>query len=180
MDLTTPTYVSLQATSSCSQATPWRLSVELRPVCEHYEQVGELGFLASTAPYLVEAVLAQGDEEEALLLTERWRPERLTAPEDHDAQVHWRRVRAKVLARKGKLDEAERVGREAVAIASATDVLELRAQALADLGEVLRLAGRPQESREALEEGLRLYEDKGNVVEAGRLRGLLAEPPVEV
>ena len=101
-------------------------------------------------------------------------------PEDADAQVHWRRVRAKVLARRGELDEAERLGREAVAIASATDVLELRAQALADLGEVLRLAGRPQESRAALEEAIRLYEEKGNVVGAGRLRGLLAEPPIEV
>jgi hypothetical protein len=30
------------------------------------------------------------------------------------------------------------------------------------------------------EEAIRLYEDKGNVVEAGRLRGLLAEPPIEV
>jgi class 3 adenylate cyclase/tetratricopeptide (TPR) repeat protein len=153
---------------------------ELRSLCEHQEQVGELGFLSSTVPYLVEAVLAQGDEKEALRLTERWRPERLTLPEDLDAHVGWRRVRAKVLARKGEFDEAERVGREAVTIASATDVLELRAQALADLGEVLGLAGRPQESRVALKEAIRLYEDKGNVVEAGRLRGLLAEPPIEV
>jgi class 3 adenylate cyclase/tetratricopeptide (TPR) repeat protein len=153
---------------------------ELRSLCEHYEQVGELGFLSSSVPYLVEAVLAQGDEEEALRLTERWRPERLTLPEDADAHVGWRRVRAKVLARKGDFDEAERVGREAVTIASATDVLELRAQALADLSEVLRLAGRPHDSAAALKEAIGLYEEKGNVVETERLRGLLAEPPVEV
>ena len=153
---------------------------ELRAACEHYEQVGELGFLSSTAPFLVEVVLAQGRDEEALLLTERWRPELLTGPEDADAQTHWRRVRGKVLAWRGELDEAERVGREAVAIASATDVLELRAQALADLGEVLRLAGRPDESAAALKEAIALYEEKGNVVEIGRLRGLLAQPPIEV
>jgi tetratricopeptide (TPR) repeat protein len=153
---------------------------ELRAVCEHYEQVGELGFLSSTAPFLVEVVLAQGRDEEALLLTERWRPERLTLPEDADAQTHWRRVRAKVLARRGEFDEAERVGREAVAIASATDVLELRAQALADLGEVLRLAGRPDESAAPLKEAIALYDEKGNVVEIRRLRGLLTQPAIEV
>jgi class 3 adenylate cyclase/tetratricopeptide (TPR) repeat protein len=153
---------------------------ELRSVCEHYEQVGELGFLSSVAPHLVDAVVAQGRDEEALLLTERWRADRLTVPEDVDAQTGWRRVRAKVLARSGQLDEAERVAREAVAIASKTDVLELRAEALADLGEVMRLADRPQESREALEEAIRLYEAKGNVVGADRLRAVLAEPPIEV
>ena len=153
---------------------------ELRWVCEHYEEVGELGYLSSIAPYLAEAVLAQGRDEEALQLTERWRADRLTAPQDADAQAQWRRVRAKVLARRGDIDEGERLGREAVAIAFATaDLLDLRAQALADLGEVLRLADRPKESKEALEEAIRLYETKGNLVGADRARGLLAERPIE-
>jgi len=149
-------------------------------VCEHYEKVGEFGYLSSAAPYLAEAVLAQGREEEALQLTERWRADRLTLPEDADGQTQWRRVRAKILARRGELDEAERLGREAVAIASATaDILNLRAEALADLGEVLRLADRPHESRAALAEAIRLYEAKGNIVGAERVHGLLAERPIE-
>jgi tetratricopeptide (TPR) repeat protein len=153
---------------------------ELRPLCEHYEQVGELGFLASAGPELAEAMHMQGHDEEALLLTDRWRPERLTLAEDADAHTHWRRVRAKVLAHLGELDEAERLGREAVAISSATDVVDLRAQALADLAEVLRLADRREESRAFAEEALELYEKKGNVVAAGRLHALLTEPPIEV
>jgi hypothetical protein len=164
----------------------WRLpegaaaEPELRVVCEHYEKVGEFGFLSSTAPYLADAVLAQGRDEEALQLTERWRDDRLTLPGDADGQAQWRRVRAKALARGGALAEAERLGREAVAIASATaDILDLQAEALADLGEVLRLADRPQESRAALEEAIGLYEKKGNVVGAERLRDLLAEWTVE-
>jgi class 3 adenylate cyclase/tetratricopeptide (TPR) repeat protein len=152
---------------------------ELRPACEYHEQVGEFGFLASFAPLLAEALYLQERDEEALLLTERWRADRLTVPEDADAHGHWRRVRAKVLARRGELDEAERLGREAVAIASATDVLDLQTVALADLGEVLRLVGRPRESQEALEEAVRLYEAKGNVVGAERLRGVLTERPIE-
>ncbi len=153
---------------------------ELRPACEGTERVGELGFLSSIAPMLVDALYMQGRDEEALRLSERWRPERLTVPEDADAQAGWRRVRAKVLARRGDLDEAECLGREAVAIASGTDYLDARAQAVADLGEVLRLAGRPQESATAFEEAIGLYEEKGNAVAAGQLRRLLAEPPIKV
>jgi class 3 adenylate cyclase/tetratricopeptide (TPR) repeat protein len=153
---------------------------ELHAVCEHLEQVGELGFLSSAVPHLADALFALGRDEEALLLTERLRPEHLTVPEDTDAHVGWRRVRAKLLARSGELEEGDRLGREAVAIASATDVLQLRAQALADLAEVLRLAGRPKESVAALEEAIRLCEEKGNVVMARQLRCLLAEPPIEV
>jgi tetratricopeptide (TPR) repeat protein len=152
---------------------------DLRPVCEHFEQIGELGYLSTMATHLVDAVAAQGRYDEALLLTERWRADRLTVPEDTDAQSNWRRVRAKVLARTGELGEAERLGRDAVAIASATDNLELRADALGDLGEILGLGGNLRESRDALEEALRLYEAKGFTVGAERLRALLAERPIE-
>ena len=77
----TPTHIPRQATSSYSPATRRRLSVSCdRPVRAPSES-GELGFLSSIAPYLVDAIFLQGRDEEALLLTERWRPERLTVPE---------------------------------------------------------------------------------------------------
>ena len=60
---------------------------ELRTVCEHFERIGELGFLSSAAYELADAVVAQGRDEEALGLTERWRADRLTVPEDCDAQA---------------------------------------------------------------------------------------------
>jgi tetratricopeptide (TPR) repeat protein len=142
---------------------------ELRIACEGLERVGELGYLSSVAPLLGEALLAQGRDEEALALSERLRPERLTVPEDADAQVGWRRVRAKLLARRGDLDEAERLGREAVTIASTSDYLDLRANAFADLAEVLQLAGKPEESTAAAQEAIRLYEQKGNIVAAAAL-----------
>jgi tetratricopeptide (TPR) repeat protein len=101
-------------------------------------------------------------------------------PEDADAHAQLRRVRAKVLARKGELDEAERLAGEAVAIASANaDILDLRAQALADLGEVLGHADRPKESKEALDEAIRLYEAKGNLVGAERAQAILPRRPIE-
>jgi hypothetical protein len=123
---------------------------------------------------LVDAVLRQGREGEALDLTERWRPERLTVPEDADAHSGWRRVRAKALARAGELGEAESVGREAVEIVARTDYLDAHATAVADLGEVLRLGGDAEGSVSAVEEAIRLHERKGNVAAAGRLRALHA------
>ena len=107
--------------------------------CGRLEQIGELGFLASVASSLVEAVLAQGRTEEALELSDRWRPEDLTVPEDVDAQVAWRRIRAIALARLGRLDEAERLAREAIDTAAATDFTDFHASAVEGLGEVLRL-----------------------------------------
>ena len=142
---------------------------ELRVACEALERVGELGYLSSIAPLLGEALLGQGRNEEAFELSERLRPERLTGAEDADAQVGWRRVRAMLLARMGDLEEAERIGREATTIASTTDYLDLRAKAFADLTEVLRLAGKPEESTAATHEAIRLYEQKGNIVAAAAL-----------
>ena len=125
-------------------------------------------------------MLAQGRTEEALELSDRWRPEDLTVPEDVDAQVDWRRVRAMALARLGRLDEAERLAREAIDTAAATDFTDLHASALVGLGEVLRLAGRAQESTAALEQAVTLFEAKQNLAATQRVRTLLAGPAVEV
>jgi hypothetical protein len=99
---------------------------------------------------------------------------RLTVPEDVDGQVGWRRVRAKLLARRGDFEDAEHLARDATDRAARTDYLELRAEASADLADVLRLANRPSEAAAALDEAIGLHEQKGNVVEARRLRSLLA------
>ena len=152
---------------------------ELRQACEGMERVGELGYLSSQVPVLIDALLEQGRDDEAFTLTDRWHVDRLTAPEDADAQSAWRRVRAKVLARRGEFDDAERLGREAVEIASATDYLDARATAVRDLAQVLRLTGRPTESVAMATEAIRLYETKGNVVAAGKLRAFLAESSVD-
>jgi tetratricopeptide (TPR) repeat protein len=148
---------------------------ELRPACERLEEMGELGYLSSAVPPLLEALYQQGRDEEALLLSERWRPDLLTVPEDMDAQIGWRSIRAKLLARRGDPAEAETLAREATSLAEQTEDLELRAKALSDLAEVLRLAGRPQESTTALEAALHLHERKGNIAGAAATRALLRE-----
>lgn len=88
-------------------------------------------------------------------------------------QILWRQVRGKVLARRGDLQEGERLAREAVALADETDMLNAHGDALTDLAEVLALAG--QDARGELDRALALDERKGNLVMAERTRSRLAE-----
>jgi tetratricopeptide (TPR) repeat protein len=150
----------------------------LRPACEALERMGDWGHFATIAPKLADALYRRGDDEEALRLTEL--AERSATPGVADEDIGWRRVRAKLLARRGDFGEAERLAREATARAARTDLLDDRAQALADLAEVSRLSGRPEESATTLEEAIHLHEQKGNVVAADMLRAVLAEPPIQI
>ncbi len=67
------------------------------------------------------------------------------------------------------------MGHEAIKMAARTDFLGVQARAFADLGEVLRLAGSRTEAAGALTEAIRRHEQKGNAVEADRVRSQLAE-----
>ena len=60
-----------------------------------------------------------------------------------------------------------------MALADETDFTVLRADAFMDLAEVLRTAGRGNESKPFVAQALELYEQKGNVVAAGRARRIL-------
>jgi Flp pilus assembly protein TadD len=62
------------------------------------------------------------------------------------------------------------VAQEAVAFFETTDVVNIRAEAFAELGRALEQAGRRNEAAQALERALELYEQKGNVVSAQAVR----------
>ena len=94
--------------------------------------------------------------------------------DDMATQVLASQVRAKVLARRGQHTEAERLAREAVANADATDALLTQAEARSDLAVALELAGRAQEATAALREALERYERKGALVPAEQVRKRLA------
>jgi len=64
---------------------------------------------------------------------------------------------------------------EAVSIAARTDALSDHGAVLLDLAEILGLAGRPREAVARIEEGLLLFERKGNRVSADSARALLNE-----
>jgi class 3 adenylate cyclase/tetratricopeptide (TPR) repeat protein len=136
--------------------------------CRLLTEIGDQAFLSTAAGYLAQAYYALGHLDEA----DRWanRAAELGASDDALTQMLWRQAKAKVLARRGEHSEAQRLAREAVTIGSETEMLNTQADAYADLGEVLSLTDRPQEATAALEEALTRYQQKENLVMAGRTR----------
>lgn len=107
-------------------------------------------------------------------------PEAAAATHDVPSQVLWRSARAKVAARRGNLEEAEALAREAVRIAEPTDLLNTQGDAFSDLAEVLTVTGRREEALEALQQASARYESKGNRMSldrAGRAARELAAKP---
>ncbi len=135
---------------------------ELRQGMEILKTVGSTAYQAA----LLAEVLYQRDcHEEADALVAITEAE--AAADNIAAQVTWRGVRA-------KLSRVAELAREGVAIADRTDDLNLRAAALANLAEVLRLTDAPDDGAEALRRAVELYEQKGNVVASSRASSLLS------
>jgi len=146
---------------------------ELRSGYETLLQIGDVAWLSTTVAILAETVYRQGRYEEAEELTGI--SEQTAAPDDVYSQVLWRGVRAKVIARRGDLEAAEGVAREAATLAAPSDFLHLRSFALMSLSEVLRMAAKGDEAGAATEDAIDLFEQKGNDVEAAGARALLEQ-----
>jgi class 3 adenylate cyclase/tetratricopeptide (TPR) repeat protein len=140
----------------------------LRDACTILEPAGEKSFLSTIVGYLAECVYRQGRLEEAERLSDVCA--QLGASDDHLNEALWRAVRAKVLAARGEHGQALDLARTAVEVAARTDFLDARGDALLDLAEVLRAAGRDGEAAGAAAEALKLYERKGNRLGAQRAR----------
>lgn len=148
---------------------------KLRHGMEELARRGETSYRSTTASRLAQVVYAKGRYDEAEELTAV--AQTTAAADDIDPQIRWRQVRAKVLARRGAFEDAEHLASEAVTLASQTDFVNYLGDALVDLAEVMKLRGRPEAGRPHLEQALRVYEGRGNVVQAGWTRTLLAELP---
>jgi tetratricopeptide (TPR) repeat protein len=151
---------------------------ELGPACDALERAGNWGHYVTLVPLFADALYEQGRGQEAAGAIEL--ASRSADQDDMDAQIGLRRVRARLTAQNGEFEEAERLAREAAELAASTEFLDAHARAVADLAEVHRLAGRAEEWATALGEAIRLYEQKGNVAAAGRLRARLADSPQAV
>ena len=79
-------------------------------------------------------------------------------------------VEARIAAHRGNFGEALDLGGQAVEHAEGVDNLNRRAEAWLALAEVQRAAGRYGEADASVAEALTLYERKGNLTAAGRLR----------
>jgi len=140
--------------------------------CRLHEELEEPSFLAAAAGNLAQALYALGRLDEAAAWASR--ATGLGASDDARKEMLWRQVTAKVLARRGEHAEGRRLALEAVTIGDETQMLDVQADAYADLAEVLMLAGDVDEARAALETALARYERKGNAIMASRMRDRLA------
>lgn len=149
-----------------------------RSVYDVLTKRGQHGMRATVARDLAETLVAQGraDEEVEVLTSVS---QELVADDDADVQAGWRRVRARVLAERGAVAEAEQLAREAVAILEQTDFLDQRGRAALDLAHVLAAAGRPREAATAASAAHGHFQAKGNVVFARQARALLDELAAE-
>jgi len=161
-------YFALEATFTPAEAERCR-----RRSLALWQEMGEDGIASTAAAKLARTLCAQGrfDEAERYLAL----AENLAAPDDYESQSVGRAARARVLAQREGHDQAEAVGREAVAIADRTDDLDLRGWLRTDLAEVLELAGKTAEACSVLEAAVGLAEAKEEVVLAEKARARLAE-----
>jgi len=151
---------------------PERAEAELRGAAEELARMGERAYRATTVALLARALAAQGRDEEA----ERWTHEAEDAAVglDKATEVIARATRAGVLARRGEPVPAEGLARQAVEAASASDELRGHADALWELGGVLRLSGDTEGAATAFRGAHELYERKGVAPSVERAAAVLA------
>jgi tetratricopeptide (TPR) repeat protein len=152
---------------------PRGVEQRMRASVDALRAAGETGYLSTSAATLADALFDQGRYDEALEATRL--SEETSAPDDVASQAQWRGVRARVHAARGQIEEAEALGREALAISEKTDHLNQIGFARMGFAEVLHVAGRREEAAAHAGKALEAFERKGNVVWAGQARRFLEE-----
>ena len=140
----------------------------IRPAAEGLLQIGDYGHYATFGPLHADALVLLDRDEEATEIIDLVAEKAID--DDLDAQIAWRRVRAKLLARRNDYTGAEQIAREGVERAKRTDFIDARARAHEALADVLTAAGRPEEALAEIHQAEDLYEQKGNIVGATNAR----------
>ena len=97
------------------------------------------------------------------------------APYEPEWVINGNRAQALATAAQGSLESALTHANTAVHAAEPSEYLNYRAAALADRASIHDLLNRTADALADLEAALALYQRKGNVVEAGRIRKRLAD-----
>ena len=147
---------------------PGRAEEIARGALDTLNALAETANSAALGALLAEALVRQGRFEEAEALTET--SARAAWPDDLHAQVGWRATRAQALAGRGEAARGEKLAREALAMLDGADDLDLCGNAFVALAVTLSGPERDAAYREALG----LYEAKGNLASAERVRALVS------
>jgi class 3 adenylate cyclase/tetratricopeptide (TPR) repeat protein len=146
---------------------------ELRRGVELLEGMGERAYLSTLGAMLADVLELVDKDDEAGRFART--SEEASDPDDIDSQARWRAVKAKLLAKQGRLEEAETLARQAVHLAAPTDVLNLYGHCYLALGAVLQASGRQTEASRAFAEAVRAFDHKGNLAAASQARARM--PP---
>jgi DNA-binding SARP family transcriptional activator/tetratricopeptide (TPR) repeat protein len=145
---------------------------QFRFSCALLQEHGQTQVLATRAGELAHVLYGLGRYEEA----ETWTriAEDAVGEDDLDAALAWKPVDAMLKARAGDVVEGEMQLRELLSI-TPSEAVYRTAEQLLGLAEVLRLADRDDEAREAASKAIELYTRKGNIVAAEATRPLVLE-----
>jgi tetratricopeptide (TPR) repeat protein len=152
---------------------PVAAEAELRRDYEVLSGIGETYLLSTTAALLAQALYSQGRFAEAERFSQI--SGQSAAPDDVESQVLWRCVEGKLLGRRGRVDEAEDLVREAVRLIADTEEPVSLGNALMDLAEVLCHGHKTPEAIDIIRRAVQLYDSKGNIVSATKARSQLAD-----
>jgi class 3 adenylate cyclase/tetratricopeptide (TPR) repeat protein len=141
----------------------------VRIITEGQRRLDEMGVMETTnLPFLARALDAAG----------RWQEAEGPATRAVEAgHPLWAMlgqvVLAKVRARQGRAEEAERLAREAIEATRKTDYLTFQGRAAVGLAEVLELLGREEDAAPFRDEAVRVFEQKGATILADQARAAL-------
>jgi class 3 adenylate cyclase/tetratricopeptide (TPR) repeat protein len=136
------------------------------------EELNDRAYLSTTYMELGTCLAQLGQDEEAQRALERARE--LTSPDDMIDVVGIAALAALLEARRGEVDEALDLAREAVARIDGTDNVDLKLRTRRIAAEALQRAGRTAEARSLLHESVALAEEYGHEVAGARARERLA------
>jgi ATP/maltotriose-dependent transcriptional regulator MalT len=139
---------------------------EVKADYEFLARKGETYIMSTMAALISRVVRDQGRDDEALLYSRI--AETTTADDDVDSLALWRSIRGPIIARAGRLDEAEQLARSAVELSLQSDAPQLQADTLSELAAVLKLTGRVDEARQAIDSAIKTYRAKGDIASTAR------------
>jgi DNA-binding SARP family transcriptional activator len=152
---------------------PDKAAEALRASCELVERLGQTSLLATRAGALAAALYEQKQYDEAETWTDLG--QRLAGADDLDAALSWQPTKARLLARRGAVKDAQLLAREAVEGARRTDSLNRQGDCLLASADIFRLAGDDMSAAALTQEAIQLYETKGSHVSAEQARASIPD-----
>jgi ATP/maltotriose-dependent transcriptional regulator MalT len=145
----------------------------LRPSYDRLSETQAHGMRSTIATLLADALTRQGHDDEAINVLDV--ADEIAQADDFDPQVRSRFVRARILARRGDIIEANRLSAEAVELIAVTEQIVLHGEALVARAEVLQASGNLDGCEARLREALELFERKESTAHTVPTRELLAK-----